>query len=119
MNVTTLSFRVAGVTFVDGYPDNLHDLRGMDEGRNPHEHIAAVLIRAASEKYPDAIEVHVPAVGRIGSVPADIAAILAPAIDTGETWGAFVEGVFVNPDHPDRPGVSVTCNLIPQGEPNA
>lgn len=101
-------FRVVGVSFVAGYPDNVHRIRDSVNGRRPGESIPVVLQRDPTNPHDaNAVEVHVPAVGRIGSVPAHIAADLAPSLEAGHRWHAHVEGVFVDDDHPDRPGVSV------------
>lgn len=114
--MTAILTQVVGVTFCDGYPDNLHDLHAIiaEHGR-PDEGIAAVLIRDPDNAYdPNAVQVHVPAVGRIGSLPRSLAAKVAPSIDNGGTWLAEVTGVRINPDHDDRPGVDV---LIAEAKP--
>lgn len=106
--------KVVGVSFVDAYPDNLHELdslagRHFIEGND--EPIPAVLIRNPENPHDgNAIEVHVPALGdgaMIGHLPRDLAARLAPWMDRGEEWQAGVSKVFINPDHPDRPGIDI------------
>ena len=62
----------------------------------------------------NAIEVHAPFLGRksmLGHVPADLAARLAPSLDRGDEWSAWLETVLVDPAHEDKPGalVAVVC----------
>lgn len=100
---------VVGVTFCDGYPDNLHRLHALiaEHGR-PEEGIAAVLIRDPDNQHDrNAVQVHVPAIGRIGSLPRSVAARVAPSMDDGDQWTAEVTGVRIAQDHEDRPGADV------------
>lgn len=106
--------KVVGVTFCDGYPDNLHSLEDL-AGRafiKGDEGIPAVLIRNPDNPYDEnAIEVHVPALGEmIGHLPRDLSAKLAPLMDDGMEWTAEIESVYINPEHPDRPGIAISVN---------
>lgn len=117
--------KVVGVTFVDGYPDNLYRLQEIAAenylsapgsfGNNERpEGLPVVLIRNPENAYDaNAIEVHVPALGRsngmIGHVPRDLAARLAPLIDGGEEWQAAIVAVLVSPENPSNPGIEVDC----------
>ncbi len=105
---------VVGVTFCDGYPDNLHRLGTLiEENGRPDEGIAAVLIRDPDNAYDvNAVQVHVPAIGRVGSLPRTLAARVAPSMDAGDPWTAEVVGVRINPDHEDRPGVDVLVTRV-------
>jgi hypothetical protein len=123
--LSRLQFKVVGLTFVDGYPDNLYRLQevaaeryltGPSGGFGDHdapEPLPVVLIRNPANEYDaNAIEVHVPALGRygmIGHVPATIAAKLAPLLDSGEEWQAGMTAVLVHPDNPDQPGIEIRC----------
>ena len=110
----TTTFRVVGVSFVEGYPTNLHTLREVDNERIQRgESLPAILIRDPDNAYDaNAIEVHSPAVGRIGSVPRHHAEWLAPLLDGEERWAAEIDFVAVDPDHPDRPGIDITIHPI-------
>lgn len=108
--------KVVGVTHAPGYPDNLHSLeelagRAYVEGG---EGLSAILIRNPDNPYDEnAIEVHVPALGdtaMIGHLPRDLASKLAPLMDDNMKWAATIENVYINPDHPDRPGISISVN---------
>ncbi|HUW00758.1 MAG TPA: HIRAN domain-containing protein [Acidimicrobiales bacterium] len=124
----TLQFKVVGLTFVPGYPDNLYRLQEVAAERyltgpsasfgdhDAPEPLPVVLIRDPDNKYDaNAIEVHVPALGRhgmIGHVPAKdpaIASKLAPLLDKGEVWKAGMTAVLVHPDNPDNPGIEIRC----------
>lgn len=116
--------KVVGVTFVPGYPQNLYRLQEIAAenylsapasfGNNPSpEGLPAVLIRNPDNPHDgNAIEVHVPALGRdamIGHVPRDLAARLAPKMDDGEEWQAEIVAVLVSPENPRNPGIEVEC----------
>jgi len=112
--VPQFSAKVVGVTFVPGYPDNLHELNLADSNAQlAGEHLSVVLIRNPKNEYDEnAIEVHIPALGDngfIGHLTRPIAARMAPEMDAGVLWSAEVESVLIDPDHLDRPGISITC----------
>jgi hypothetical protein len=116
------SVKVRGVSFTAGYPDNLYALESeVDRAGVAGEPLVAVLIRNPDNEYDgNAIEVHVPSLGdewgMIGHMMAPLAARLAPELDAGERWQAEVEAVLVNPDHPDRPGISIKCTRVGEEE---
>lgn len=105
----SLKFRVAGVTFIDGYPGNLLRLREpADAAWVAGECLAAVLVRNQRNEYdPNAVEIHVPSVGMVGHMPAHLAARAAPHMDSGVTFAAEVVGVAFDDLHPDKPGLEV------------
>jgi len=112
--VRQFSAKVVGVSFVPGYPDNLLDLELADSKAQLNgEPLAVVLIRNPKNGYDgNAIEVHVPALGdngMVGHLTRPIAARMAPEMDAGVVWSAEVESVLIDPDHLDRPGISITC----------
>jgi hypothetical protein len=90
------------------------------EDRGPvSEPLPIVLIRNPENEYDEnAIEVHVPALGRngmIGHVPATdppLAAKLAASIDRGDQWNATLATVLIDPEHEDKPGVLITVECI-------
>lgn len=112
--VSPFSAKVVGVSFVPGYPDNLHRLSAAsDEARRLGEPLAVVLKRNPKNQYdPNAIEVHVPSLGDggfIGHLTRPIVARMALEMDAGDVWGAEVGDVLIDPDHMDRPGISINC----------
>lgn len=104
--------RVAGVSFVDGYPDNITALNDAAVAATLRgECLPALLVRNPDNPYDaKAIEVHAPTGGgMIGHLPRHVAARMAPRIDGGETIAAEITAVVIHPDHPDRPGIDVAC----------
>jgi hypothetical protein len=111
--------RVVGVTFAPGWPDSLYALEaaalkaelGLAGGA---ESIPALLRRnPANEIDPNAIEVHVPSIGHmIGHLPAQLAARIAPRMDSGRCYDAEVLEVLVHPDAPENPGISVRVSPV-------
>src|SRR4051794_39514171 len=61
-----------------------------------------------------AIAVHAPAGGRLGFVPRDVAAELAPRLDAGEPWSAVL--LRERRDSPRDPRTGVTMLLPPAAE---
>lgn len=105
-------FPVVGVSFCDGYPDNLLALGELWEQEGHHEEgLPVVLIRNPLNIHDsNAIEVHMPAmdrIGKIGHVPREMAARLAPELDAGTHWIAAITEVKIHADHMDRPGLRV------------
>lgn len=105
----SIKFRVAGVTFIDSYPGNLHRLREpADAAWQAGECLTAVLRRNPANPYDsNAVEVHVPSVGMVGHMPADLAARAAPHMDAGVPFAAEVVGVAFDDLHPDKPGLEI------------
>lgn len=110
--------KVVGVSFAEGYPDNLLALREICEGLDlERESLPVVLLRNPdNEADPNAIEVHLPVlsayeaserVGKIGHIPASMAARLAPELDAGVQWLSYLFQVLIHSDHMDRPGISI------------
>jgi hypothetical protein len=112
--VSPFGAKVVGVSFVPGYPDNLHRLSAAsDEARRLGEPLTALLKRNPDNPYDaNAIEVHVPSLGEggfIGHLTRPIVARMAPEMDAGDVWLAEVGDVLIDPDHMDRPGISINC----------
>lgn len=100
---TALRCRVAGVTFVAGYPNNLIDL----VERTARERITVDLIRD-HDNPADLNAVAVECEGRpLGHLPADFAAFIGPQLDAGVRWTAAVAYVPVDDEHRDRPGLEL------------
>lgn len=101
---------VAGVTFADGYPDNLYRLRELVEQARGHgaEMPTVVLVREPDNRYdPNAVRVDVPGVAPIGHIPRRHAVKLAQLLDGGGRYTAGVVNVRIHPDAPEQPGVDV------------
>lgn len=129
--------KVVGLTFVDGYPQNLLDLRNLHErrfvrvdedqpmfagfGDGEVEPIAAVLVRDPNNPHDsNAVEVHVPAIDqRVGFIPRDLAARVAAWLDAGRSIRCGISTVLVSPGHEDRPGVSLICERVDDDERSA
>lgn len=108
-------FDVVGVTFVAGYPEHLHRMAQYPAANAAEngEGLAAVVIRNPANPHDaNAIEVHVPAIdSMIGHVPRQIAAELAPLLDSGTQYHVRV-WTRIDPNHPDRPGASVELKPV-------
>lgn len=119
---------VVGVTFVEGYPENLRQLSMLPNAKAAYrtapefaeiteelrpEYSPAVLIRNPENAFDsNAIEVHVPSVGMVGHLPKRLAAMLAPEMDAGVKWRTGVVGVWIHPKHPDQPGMSIRMERV-------
>jgi hypothetical protein len=121
--------KVVGVTFVDSYPQGLYRLKEIAEqrwlaGSGPKEDakwgsiepLPAVLIREPDNPHDaNAIEVHIPSLGRygmIGHLPAVMAARLAPLMDEGTRYQAAITVVLIHPEHSERPGIEVVIDRV-------
>jgi hypothetical protein len=85
------------------------------------ERPTAVLIRRPENPHdPNAVEVHIPSVGgescMLGHLPAALARRLAPGLDAGEHWLAWVRAVRTHSEHEDRPGIDVEVKRVVEGE---
>lgn len=122
--------RVVGMSFRPGYPetvlriadsiestrvDSVRSAGSWDDLDTLPEGPPVLLVRnPANEFDANAIEVHVPLLGRrqfIGHIPKELAARWAPRLDAGWTASASVVAVPVNPDHIDRPGLEIAVHL--------
>lgn len=122
----SVEFKIVGLTFVESYPENLHTAEaalseaetqaGWSRLDEPVALPVALIRNPDNEFDPNAVEVHLPLLGRrrsmVGHVPADLAAKLAPSLDRGDEWEARLVRVLVNPEHPDRPGAAVVMECV-------
>lgn len=113
--------KVVGLSFVDGYPENvylLNDIAGSEDQQQASamEPLPAVLIRNPANAFDaNAIEVHIPALGdhaMVGHVPAAVAKRLSPCLDQGEVWKSDIYMVAVHPEHPENPGIHLMIQKI-------
>jgi len=111
----TVHSQVAGVTFRDAYPENILSLVGRPELDHDFvdepEGIRASLKRDLNNEYdPNAIEVHIPCLGKdshVGFLPKALAGKLAPQIDSGTHYSARAVEVNINLENPKQPGLHV------------
>ena len=110
---STFTTRVVGLSFVNDYPRNVWEIEDRFQGAQACPP-AELLRRPDNPHDSNAIEVHVPALGegrtKIGHLPADVAARMAPAMDDGTSFDAEIEAVLRKPGSP-HPGVAV--RIIP------
>lgn len=126
-----IDFKLVGMSFRPAYPDNLHELRSImekaqaddigwsDESDGPSIPAGPLplgLYRDHENEYDDnAIEVHAPLLGKhsfVGFVPRELAAKVAPSVDRGDEWNAWLETVLVDPQHEDKPGALVVLECV-------
>ncbi len=108
MVASRFEIKAVGVTFHDGYPDNLYALRE----RFAHGKGEASLIREPDNEY-DKNAVAVLAGGEIiGHLPGWFAQKIAPEIDSGTRYRVVDASVLVDPDHEDRPGLLLECERV-------
>jgi hypothetical protein len=43
---------------------------------------------------------------------AGLAARMAPEMDAGVTWDCGVVSVLIDPEYPDRPGITIQCHRV-------
>lgn len=107
---------VVGLTFQDGYPETIHQLRDITEPGflAQDESVAVVLKRDPENQYDsNAVEVHVPALDQmVGHLSREIAARLAPKLDEGVQFNTYVHVVRVDADHPENPGLDVRIERV-------
>jgi hypothetical protein len=104
-----LDFDVAGESFRPGYPNNLLRLADVLDGMEGPEWVGAVLRRDPGNDYDtNAIEVHVPTgdIGHVGFVPAQLAAVLAPILDSGVSMTCSAVEVRIGSGGSARPGLT-------------
>lgn len=107
--------QVAGVTFRDAYPENILSLLGRPELDHDFddepEGIRASLKRDPNNEYdPNAIEVHIPCLGKdshVGFLPKALSEKLASRIDNGIHYTVRAVEVNINHDNPRQPGLHV------------
>lgn len=109
---------VVGVTFAPGYPGNIRRLAEIcaENPRPGEEEIPVVLMRNPDNEHDaNAVEVHVPSIGAmIGHCSRIIAARLAPSMDAGVKFLAWVHWVRIDPEHPDNPGIDIAFRRAEQ-----
>jgi len=105
----TFDVKVVGLTFVARYPDNVYELeRQATDGAK----FDLELVREPSNPHdPNAIVVQVYAdMERLGHLPRDVAARIAPEMDAGVPWRVGDWQVLVAFGHEGNPGLTLTLN---------
>ena len=98
-------YPVVGVSFVPGYPNNIHNIR--IAMATLEEEIPVNLVRNPDNKYDsNAIEVRSLG-GMLGHLPREVAAQLAPLIDAGKKYKATIYQVRVSPENSANPGMDI------------
>lgn len=96
---------VVGVTFVEDYPTNLHRLSIVHSHRRSD--IELELRRDPDNQY-DGNAVQVRYMGyMLGHLAKEIAARIAPLLDSGKEIRATVFQVRISPENPNNPGLDV------------
>lgn len=102
--------RVVGVSFVEGYPENLHSLAKLHVARERH----LDLVRNPKNQYDkNAVEVRYNG-DMLGHLSKDVAARIAPKLDNGDSHRATVHQILVNPDNPEHPGLDILVEWLPK-----
>lgn len=136
MSAVERAVRVVGLTFRPGYPetvlrvadsmestriDSVREASSWDDIGALPEGPTVLLIRNPDNEYDgNAIEVHIPMLGRrgfVGHIPKELAARWAPRLDAGQIAQATVMSIPVTPDHIDRPGLEIGVLLHEPGCP--
>lgn len=108
--MSALFCRASGVTFVDGYPRNLADIAIRCHEEYP---LPVDLVRDLDNPEDLNATAVVLEGRRLGWVPRDVAAEVAPSIDSGTTWMAWALFVAVDLDHRERPGLQLLLSDEP------
>lgn len=122
---------VVGVTFIRGYPANLHQLQALYDwqataiqarselGSMPTPEIEplSVIIRHNSDNPHDsnAVQVYVPALGDeafIGHFARANAVVLAPMLDEGVRFKCWVHKCRILQSDPSKPGIDIAIQRI-------
>ncbi len=92
------SVKIVGVSYQEGYPQNIHDLP---------TGAPAILTAEPNNKFdPNAVKVTTVDNKQIGYVPASVAKKLSMSLAAGNNYSAVFKK-HISPDHTDRPGVTV------------
>lgn len=109
--------KVVGVTFLGGYPDTFHQIAEIMNQEGSHaEPVKVVLIRNPENEHDgNAIEVHVPALGQegmVGHLPKQLAARIAPEMDSGVEWAGAVQAILIAQGAEHQPGMLVRLDRV-------
>lgn len=103
-----VSLHVVGVSYRDGYPDNLYRLDKMSRVRA----IPVQLRREVDNPHdPNAVAVVVDGV-HLGYLPRAMARRATHDLNHGVTREAYIDRVEVHPDNPDNPGLWIRLEAV-------
>lgn len=96
---------VVGVSFVEGYPSTVHKLAEIHLNRQ--REVMLRLVRNPDNPYDgNAIEVHF-GDQMLGHIPKEVAARIAPIMDSGQELTATLYQVRISPENPNNPGLDI------------
>jgi hypothetical protein len=101
----TFVAKVVGMSFVDGYPANIRELRNIDGVTFELRH------NPLNEYDSNAIEVRL-ADQMIGHLPRSAA---FRVVQDGNAWSAQLIEVLEHPEHQDNPGLLIRCERKDNG----
>jgi hypothetical protein len=110
----SFALKLVGVSFQKDYPENAFDLAKLlkRHERRGLDRPLLTLIRNPKNKHDaNAIEVH-DDYGKLGHIPAAIAARLAPELDDGIRWECELIKIPISSEQPDQPGIEVRCRRV-------
>lgn len=99
-----VELRVVGLTYRPGYPQNILDLQGREGER--------VKLKRTKNKYDHSAVSVVFEAQRLGYLSRGMAKFMAPELDKGVKWRAWLFEVKVNEEYPDRPGLWITAERV-------
>lgn len=111
------------MSFVDGYPTNLHKAEMQRLIRGDDATLPATLVRDPGNPHDgNAIRVEISSLTppHVGHIPAKLAARLAPLMDSGHPVDAWVDKVLIVDKYDDRPGLLLgfeTLERLPKAPP--
>lgn len=110
--VTPFTVKAVGVSFRPDYPDSLLRLAEAYAALPLGVPGEASLVRdAANEHDPNAIAILTNG-EHVGYLPRELAARIAPELDAGARFRVRGAEVLINPEHPDRPGLSIEVERV-------
>ncbi len=102
--------KVVGLTFIPGYPENLLNLAM--RGPVNSDNISVFLKRNPVNQYDsNAIEVHVDG-NMVGHIPKDIAARIAPIMDTGVEYKSTLYQIRISYENHSNPGLDILVGEV-------
>jgi hypothetical protein len=103
MVLTPISTKVVGVSFIEGYPQNIFKLSQSFANGD-----ALVTLERDKDNQYDQNAIRVVVDGEmVGHIPALLAKTMAKEIDSGKVWLAELESILVSTENIDNPGIKI------------